>query len=249
MSEASRLSHAARPARRHRLLATHCESAMRSPWRPCARACGLARLRCTLPRSASARPLPVRRRIVERGAEQQRRARSAPRTASSTCAPGLMRVRRLRSRPSADGTGKIGLADEQAIGDRRLLHRFGAGRRAGRAPFTPSTSVITAPEPQPRRDRSRRSRACAGSAPGRRGRSSRPARGRTPECRLRRASPVGPPACSTRSPRIVQHRQPLASEHRVLAGRRDQQVIEADLAELVDDDRGAAPCPGPAAGG
>ncbi len=45
-------------------------------------------------------------------------------------------------------------------------------------------------------------------------------------------------SASTRSPRSVQHRQPLGSSTMPSSIALDQQVVEADLAELVDDDGG-----------
>ena len=44
---------------------------------------------------------------------------------------------------------------------------------------------------------------------------------------------------STRSPRIVQHRQPVCSVDEALLAGLDQVVVEPDLAELVDDHRRA----------
>ncbi len=45
-------------------------------------------------------------------------------------------------------------------------------------------------------------------------------------------------SASTRSPRTVQHRQPVCSSIMSSLDMLDQQVVEADLAELVDDDGG-----------
>ena len=56
-----------------------------------------------------------------------------------------------------------------------------------------------------------RSSAHAGSAPDRRARWSRSRRARRAAPRPRRAAAGCPPACSTRSPRIVQHRHPVCS--------------------------------------
>ena len=45
-------------------------------------------------------------------------------------------------------------------------------------------------------------------------------------------------SASTRSPRMVQHRQPDLQQHHVVADIFDQQMIERDVAEFVDDDGG-----------
>ena len=132
---------------------------------------------------------------------------------------------------------KVELGQHDPVGDRHLLHRFGMGverRHAvdavddGDDAFEPAAREklgLAHDGVQHRRG--------IGEA-GRLDDDAVERLERRPASRRSRRSSI----VSMRSPRMVQHRQPDAISTMFSSDRLDEQMVDADLAELVDDDRG-----------
>ena len=162
---------------------------------------------------------------------------ASPLAASRIGAAGLSACSRAQdARRAAPASPRSVLLSTMRSATRGLLHRLGM-RVERRFAVDRIDHGHHAVEPVAQQQIGMRPSRCAAPAPDRRGRWFPAARGLKVQRRLSRSrSSVS--SASTRSPRMVQHRQPDLQQHHVVVDIFDQQMVERDLAELVDDDGG-----------
>ena len=167
----------------------------------------------------------------------RQRGSISPATAVSMAARGLSVAQPFGQPLDRRRLGEVGLRDHQPVGEDRLLARLRRPFERLAAPPTASTTATTTStknSPPSARSVENVCRIGPGSASPLVSITIRPNCGTAP--RSRSATRWRSAIC--RSERVLQHRQPLPSSVISSALSRNERVVDADGAELVDDDGG-----------
>ena len=149
--------------------------------------------------------------------------------------PAPTRSGRTAARVTMRRAREVGLAEHQTIGQSDLTPCLRDERSNVASPCSGSTTVSIVSGACVRATALSVISACRIGAGSARPDVSISTRSNKPPARARKSNSV-----STRSLRTAQHRQPVVSARNVSSPDGDQVVVQADLAELVDDDGGAS---------